>query len=169
MNDKTKIQIIIVQSAIIGFLLIYLVISLPGEREKELLENRLTQLEQREASCIERNDSLAGVIHEMMITNAIPPFLDERQIDGLKKKGLSDPVEDLKDDLTGHAGLINLQAVHGGKMGFYFRDGITILNERWVFAYFEDGHVAGALLLRYEIEPDGKISWHVLDETSYQD
>jgi hypothetical protein len=52
-------------------------------------------------------------------------------------------------------------------MGFYFYDGIHILNEKWVFAYFEDGHIAGAMLLRYEIDEDGNIGWEVLDETPY--
>jgi hypothetical protein len=164
MDDKSKLLIIVVQSAIIAFLLIYLVLSFSGDRETGLLEKRLAMLEQRESVCIERNDSLAGVIQEMKVTLAVPPFLDNRQIENLKKRGLSSPVKDLRDDLVGHAGIINLDAVHGGKMGFYFRDGITILNERWVFAYFEDGHIAGALLLKYEIDPDGKITWHVLDE-----
>jgi hypothetical protein len=167
MRDKSKLLVIIVQSIIIALLLIYLVFSLGDEGRDPSLQERISTLETINSVCLERNDSLADLLQEIRITGAVPPFLNPKQVENLMKKGLKNPVENIRDDLGRDPDLINLPAVHGGKMGFYFRDGIHILNEKWVMAYFEDGHIAGALLLKYEIEDDGNIRWEVLDETPY--
>jgi len=76
----------------------------------------------------------------------------------LKEKGLSDPVREIIDDLIKHSELIPYKGILGGTMEFYDRE-IWILNNKWVFAYFEDGHVMGYLLLEYSISDDGKIEW----------
>ncbi len=44
-------------------------------------------------------------------------------------------------------------------MNFYSESQIWILTEKWVLAYFEDGHNGGYLLLEYEVTKDGKIKW----------
>jgi hypothetical protein len=167
MNNKPGYILIIVQSVIIALLLLYLVF-LPGNQDGITTpDNRVSELERQIAICAERNDSLAVLIQEVSITGAVPPFLDQNQLENLANKGLSDPVSDIRQDLVKRSGLIDMESVHGGKMGFYFHDGIHILNEKWVFAYFEDGHMAGALLLKYEINEDGSLGWEVLDETHY--
>jgi hypothetical protein len=79
---------------------------------------------------------------------------------------LADPVEDLRGSLVNNPDLIGRSGVLGGKMGFYFRDGIHILNHRWVLAYYEDGHVDGAILLRYSIGENGIVCWDILDDTN---
>lgn len=167
MNKRYFYIILVIQSVIIAFLLVYLVLSL-GEQEKvELLEENIAIMEQQQSILRQRNDSLSLLIQKIRISNAIPPFLDSSQLEDLIKKGLENPVEELRNDLVGDPELIRSSGVLGGSMGFYFRDGIHILNKRWVFAYFEDGHLAGALLLRYEIDNEGLISWEVIDETLY--
>ena len=75
-----------------------------------------------------------------------------------KEKGLTDPVKDIIADLKKHRELIPYKGVLGGTMEFYDRE-IWILNNKWVFAYFEDGHIGGYLLLEYNISNDGKIEW----------
>jgi hypothetical protein len=167
MNTKPGYILIIVQSVIIALLLMYLVLSPGGQDIIPTLESRAAELERRMANCAERNDSLAVLLQEISITGAIPPFLDQKQLENLVDKGLTDPVSEIRQDLVERSGLIDMESVHGGKMGFYFHDGIHILNEKWVFAYFEDGHIAGAMLLRYEINEDGSLRWEVLDETPY--
>lgn len=47
-------------------------------------------------------------------------------------------------------------------MGFYTEENIQVLNEQWVFARFEDGHVEGSMLLEYALDGDGKLRWSVL-------
>ncbi len=46
-------------------------------------------------------------------------------------------------------------------------DRAKILNNRWIIAHFTDGVYQGEMILRYDIDPNGKISYKVLDETLY--
>lgn len=166
MHDRSKFSLVIAQALIIAFLLIYLVLSLDDERKVSELEEQVSELNDLNASCLKHNDSLAMVVQELRIKNALPPFLDKSQIEELQKRGLNDPVKEIRDDLVENPDLISRSSVLGGRMDFYFRDGIHILNDRWVFAYFEDGHIEGALLLKYTLDEEGKIYWEVLDETN---
>ncbi len=160
MQRKLKDVIIAVQSVIIALLLVYLVLTIDDTTKVGVMEELFE-------TCLERNDSLSALLQEIRITNAIPPFLDKKQVEDLEKQGLNNPVEDLRNDLISDPDLIGTSPVLGGEMGFYFRDGIHILNKKWVFAYFEDGHIAGGLLLRYDIEEGGNIRWEVIDEIIY--
>ena len=83
-------------------------------------------------------------------------------IRAMQKKGLKDPVDDIVSDLKQHREIIPIKATMGGTMNFYDRSKIWILTNRWVLAYFEDGHNGGYLLLEYQIAPGGKIIWKVL-------
>jgi hypothetical protein len=76
----------------------------------------------------------------------------------MKKKGLSDPIQDIISDLMKHNELIPYKGVLGGTMRFYEKE-IRILTNKWVLAYFEDGHIGGYLLLEYKISDSGKIDW----------
>ena len=78
---------------------------------------------------------------------------------------LSKKEEMIITDLLKHPELIPYEPVLGGKMAFY-KEATKLLGDRWVFAYFEDGHILGHMLLRYDLE-DGKLSWEVID--SYLD
>lgn len=167
MDKKSQLLLIVVQSTIIGLLLLYLVFSTGETGGNSVPKEERARLMAQMEVCAQRNDSLAAEIQQLRIDRAVPPFLDKQQVENLKKKGLSDPVNDIRKDLANEPELINMQAVHGGKMGFYFHEGIHILNEKWVFAWFEDGHNAGAVLLEYKINEDGNIGWQVLDETTY--
>lgn len=167
MLKKPGIVIIAAQSVIIALLLIYLVLSVEDRVRIDELSSELARSEVYREACLERNDSLFQVLQQIRITNAVPPFLDKWQLEELEKRGLGDPVNDLRNDLVSKPSLIRATPVLGGKMGFYFSDGIHILNKRWVLAYFEDGHVSGALLLKYEIGEGGGISWELLDDVIY--
>jgi hypothetical protein len=77
----------------------------------------------------------------------------------MKEKGLENPVHDIVSDLQKHRELIPYKGVLGGTMGFYSTEDIWILNNKWVFAEFDDGHIGGFLLLEYQVSNTGKISW----------
>ncbi len=89
------------------------------------------------------------------------PELSEIETLNLKKLGLYEPESDLKSDLILHNELIPYKGVLGGTMGFFGKEYIRILNDR-VFAYFEDGHIDGYMVLEYKVSSGGKISWKVL-------
>ncbi|MGK7395609.1 MAG: hypothetical protein ACNS62_13610 [Candidatus Cyclobacteriaceae bacterium M3_2C_046] len=80
----------------------------------------------------------------------------------LQKKGLQDPLEQLKENLMNHSELIPYDGTLGGEMKFYSKENIHVLNDEWVYAYFEDGHNAGQILLTYQIDSQGNINWEIL-------
>lgn len=115
-------------------------------------------------------EALQALIDSMMKTKQpteIQPGIDKYEMDELRRMGLEDPINDLRDDLEKHRELIPYEGIHGAKMGFCSRGDIRIINSKWVFADFEDGHIGGSMILKYRVKKDGKISWKVID--SYLD
>jgi hypothetical protein len=88
-------------------------------------------------------------------------LLNEFDISDLKKKGLKEPVNDLRRDLMRRRELIPFEGVLGGTMGF-IEASIVPLSRQWVYAEFEDGHIGGRCVLSYEVGPGGSLSWRVL-------
>ena len=93
---------------------------------------------------------------------ASPIELFSWDIRAMQKKGLKDPVNDIVSDLKQNGKLIPYQPSMGGTMNFYDTGKIWILTNKWVLAYFEDGHNGGYVLLEYEVAPGGKIIWKIL-------
>lgn len=85
-------------------------------------------------------------------------YLYRNDVENMKGKGLVNPAEDIISDLKEHRELIPYKGVLGGTMDFYGRN-IWILTNKWVLAYFEDGHTVGYMLLEYSINDNGKITW----------
>jgi hypothetical protein len=84
------------------------------------------------------------------------------EIKMLEKAGLSGPIHQVVESLQAHPELVADFAVGGAVMGFYFPEQVYVLNSRWVYAYFEDGHTSGYGVFEYTIEPDTTLSWKVL-------
>lgn len=93
--------------------------------------------------------------------NAQLDLLDPAEVALLKARGLSNPVADLRADLMRRPDLIPYEGVMGGRMQFV-PAGIAVLSPEWVYARFEDGHVAGSCLLAFEVLPGGEIVWRRL-------
>ncbi len=72
------------------------------------------------------------------------------------------PLEKLKDDLLERGDLIPEDPVLGGTMGFYNREDIHIITDKWVLASYEDGHIGGYLLLEFEVQEDNTIEWKLV-------
>ncbi len=142
-------------------------------------QKEISNLEDREARLVEERDALREKIEylEEEIEGVGPvepgverpprPLLSNFEINRLKRLGLEDPVNDITQDLLRRSDLIQHEGVLGGTMGFYSPDNIHILSPQWVFAYFEDGHIRGEMLLEYSVGRDGSISWKVIE--SYLD
>lgn len=107
-----------------------------SRQETEALVERLTALEEQ--------------------AQAFPPP-DPHLADLLKSRGISSP-EMLLEDLRSHPEVIPLEAVLGGTM--YFTR-TAILDERWVYGAYEDGHVAGAALFQWSLR-EGRPVWAVV-------
>ena len=94
------------------------------------------------------------------------PTNNSEILNSLKRQGFTGKLQDIIDDLTEHSELIPFEGVLGGKMGFYNKEDIYVLSDKWVLAKFEDGHIGGNMLLRYSVK-NNKISWEVLDAYLY--
>ncbi|MFP4244711.1 MAG: hypothetical protein ACLFRJ_06495 [Ectothiorhodospira sp.] len=86
--------------------------------------------------------------------------LTPREVRRLQALGLAEPHRDLAADLRAHPDLIPHEPVLGGRF-FFVPGGVRVLNDRWVLAVFEDGHVRGQMLLEYMLH-SGEIRWRVL-------
>ena len=87
-------------------------------------------------------------------------FSDE-DIDALKEKGLIDPLKDITNRLYDNPELIPYPGVLGGTMHF---GNISLLRDRWVIVDFDDGHIMGAMILKYEVRKDTSLKWTVIDK-----
>ena len=91
-------------------------------------------------------------------------MLDPDDLEMLKRNGLADPERDLRDSLMAHPEVIPFQPVLGGNMSFPPSE-IVLLPPPYVFAWAEDGHTGGPVLLRYEVEP-GAVRWRAVWSSS---
>jgi hypothetical protein len=88
-------------------------------------------------------------------------LLDSVERDWLRRAGLENPAEDLREDLLQHPELIAAEGVAGGTMAFR-RDAIWVLPGRHVWAMVDDGHIESMMLLTYNVDRERKITWSVV-------
>jgi len=131
------------------------------EQKKTSLSDDNTKLQQENRDYATQVEGLKGDIEKLELAN-----YDKTTILELKRKGFTGQLKDIVEDLKMHTELIPYKGILGGTMGFYGDNDIHVLTNRWVFAYFQDGHISGYMLLRYDIN-NGSIAWKVID--SYLD
>ena len=88
-------------------------------------------------------------------------WFSDKEIDELKEKGIINPLKDIKDKLYANPKIIPYPAVLGGTMHF---GNISLLSDRWVIADFDDGHIMGAMILKYTVQKDTSLKWTVIDK-----
>ena len=91
------------------------------------------------------------------------PGLSEKAKAEFRSRGLADPHEDIINDLGSHEELMPFKGVFGARPSFYTEVRMYVLNARWAFASFNDGHNIGDRLYSYRVSGGGRISWTVLD------
>ena len=87
--------------------------------------------------------------------------LTNAQIQAMQRRGIARPELQLRRDLAAQPELIPHDPVLGGQMHFV-PEGIHVLNDRWVLATFEDGHIRGRMLLEYDVL-QGNVMWQVIE------
>lgn len=80
----------------------------------------------------------------------------------LERMGIDD-YKIIEEDLLEKPELISIDGVLGGTM--FFTDA-HLLNEKWVYATFEDGHIMGSGLYKFEIISANEIKWKEIQVTS---
>lgn len=67
------------------------------------------------------------------------------------EKAIDNPKQYISQALRAKPNLIPLEPVLGGSMHF---SRIIVLTDNWVIAHYEDGHIRGKSLYRYELQQD---------------
>jgi len=89
-------------------------------------------------------------------------LISEDELDVLRTGRLADPLQQLVASLGAHPELISHPGVLGGRMGFYSKSDICVLNAAAAIARFTDGHIEGSGVFGFSIDDDGSIHWRVL-------
>ena len=89
-------------------------------------------------------------------------LISEDELEVLRAWGLPDPLQQLVASLGAHPELISHPGVLGGRMGFYSKSDICVLNAAAAIARFTDGHIEGSGVFGFSIDDDGSIHWRVL-------
>lgn len=151
----------VIQVASVAFLLLAVALAgllyrktLQCQREATRINTLYVQAREWEAKASRGQIQLDSLKSRFESTN------DQVVIRGLQRQGLT--VADLIADLQKHPEIIPHPGIGGGRMGFYFPEQIRVLSGRWVYAYFEDGHIGGEALLEYNVMTPSKISWKVV-------
>jgi hypothetical protein len=84
------------------------------------------------------------------------------EIEELRQRGLAEPISEIVASLQAHPEVIPFPGVLGGRMGFHSPAQIHVLNTSWVYADFDDGHVAGHGVFGYSIQADGSLEWRTV-------
>jgi hypothetical protein len=157
-----KFYAVIIVSFIIALLLIFLIFKISGSHKSTnneiILTEIITELESKyilSKNTIDQLNNKISELEQLLKTVLHPP--------GLKIKNVDNPISYLKNDLMERKDLIPYQGVLGGTMGFHDKNGIRVLNRKWVYARFDDGHIGGEMLLEYSISGDGKIDWKIIE------
>jgi hypothetical protein len=85
--------------------------------------------------------------------------LDEADVEDLRRQGLQNPPNQLRESLVHHPELIPFPGVLGGTMMILPDDKIALLRAPYAFAEFDDGHINGVMLVKYTIRAGGQIEW----------
>jgi hypothetical protein len=77
------------------------------------------------------------------------------------------PVESADADARLKQSLMARTDLLGGRFRIFSPDDVRILNDRWAYAQFEDGHFLQAGLFRYEVVEDGTIRWTLIQRMEF--
>ena len=119
-----------------------------ADENKKVLERRIETLDKR---IQKMRDEVIGI-----------SSMSKEAAREMRAKGLSNPEQNIISDLMKHSELIRQKPISGGRMGFYDRKKIFVLNEHFVYAHFSDGNFHGTMILEYDVSDNAEISWKVL-------
>lgn len=100
------------------------------------------------------NDALES---KLDVSFTLPDYV----LEGLVNHGFKTPLA-LLEDLATHDELLPVEGVLGGSMKWWPEYSV-VLNEKYVFGYFEDGHILGYALLKYSFDKDDTLKWQLID------
>lgn len=118
------------------------------DRDTEQRTAELDSLSTELAKQQEINDSLQYLMEKSEMAAGYPIFF------GRKFDTIDNPEQYITSALKEQKEIIPLDAVLGGQMEFRQ---VQVLTEDWVLAIYDDGHVQGKTIFKYELQKDGEI------------
>src|SRR5690554_7897613 len=99
-----------------------------------LVNQRVADFEGERIIWMDREADLTSHITDLQaqVEKSTNPINNPGIIIGLKQQGFEGSVEDIINDLMEHNELIPYDGVLGGTMGFYDRENIYVLSDKWV-------------------------------------
>lgn len=167
--DVSKRERIIWISSVAIIIVILVLVFARYQTALAILNQRVIDLEDEKTTWVQREINLTSQVSELeakvdeykeLIKKC--PTNNPDIVEGLKLRGFNGEVQEIVADLVKHNELIPYEGVLGGKMCFYSKEKVFVLSDKWVYAYFDDGHINGYMLLGYSIN-NGNISWEVID------
>lgn len=136
------------------FLCFLIFSSCAEEKKKEMEISKIDSLSVALEEQKEISDSLISVLQKEPIEKESEKIYFGREFDTIPN-----PEEFIKNSLLQNPEIIPLEPVLGGKMEFRR---IEILDEKWVYALYDDGHIQGNALYEYLLNPEGKVEFRLL-------
>lgn len=130
-----------------------LLLSCANEAEKEKTKLRIDNLEADVTELKIEKDSLEK---ELELLKSRNPVVFTKDFDSLEK-----PEVYIVEALERNSQLIPEKSVLGGTMRFVNSE---ILNERFIWAAYEDGHVAGEAIFQYKLNQADSIDFKLISE-----
>lgn len=130
-----------------------LLLSCSNEAEKEKTRVKIDDLQSQIDDLKVQNDSLQK---ELVLLESRNPVVFSEAFDTIEN-----PEAFISDALTGDPELIPEEGVLGGSMQFINTE---ILNERFIWAEFEDGHINGEAIYQYRLSKEGKPQFRLISK-----
>lgn len=93
--------------------------------------------------------------------DTIENYWFDKEFDGREfiERGIRNPENYIKNALLEKPELIPQEAILGGTMRFW---NAQLLGDKWIIADFEDGHISGRAIYKYELLPDKKVKFKLI-------
>ncbi len=135
---------------LILFIAVFLFTSCNEDRKLDENDARLDSLSQELAKYKKDSDSLIMLLEKSGLATGYPVFY------GKKFDTIENPEEYIAKALEKHSDKIPMDPVLGGTMEFRK---VQVLTEDWLLAVYDDGHVQGKSIFKYQLQPDGSLKF----------
>lgn len=135
-------------SILFGFWIV--LISCGRSSEEQLLSEKVDSLKTELVALKQANDTLSDhLMKKAFIARNYPDYFDS----------IAEPEKFLLDRLQEHPELIPKEAVLGGTMRF---TSLYFINDELIVAEYEDGHVMGKSIFRYQPDRKGNLKFEMI-------
>jgi len=136
--------------------------------ENDNLKIQVSQLNEKLDNNIKENEKELNSLNQQLSNKQKEldsvPKLSQYSISLYKSKNLSDPQNNIAEDLIKRTDLVPQKAELGGTMKI---ENVVLLSPDFAYATYSDGHILGHMVLKFYVSKEGKIDWQLLKYSTY--